>query len=114
MPEHYSLVQFLLDRGFTDVWTLDFRMSNRHGYNMHRNRFNMDDIARFDFPPAFDAVRRHSGPNCRIQRHCGLHCGIRRKSDISSQTFEVGASISIEACSSGATIRPPRSSRPEE
>src|ERR1700712_5020825 len=48
-----------------------------------------------------------SGPNCRIQRHCGLHCGIRRKSDINSQTFEGGASISIEACSSGATIRPP-------
>ena len=72
MPEHYSLVQFLLDRGFTDVWTLDFRMSNRHGYNLHRNRFNMDDIALFDFPPAFDAVRRHSGPNCRIHVIC--HC----------------------------------------
>src|SRR6266704_401496 len=36
------------------------------------NRFNMDDIALFDFPPAFDAVRRHSGPNRRIHVIC--HC----------------------------------------
>jgi len=72
MPEHYNLVQYLLDHGFTDVWTLDFRMSNRHPYNLRRNRFNMDDIALFDYPPAFDTVRRQCGPNTRIHVIC--HC----------------------------------------
>src|SRR5262245_20858328 len=25
MPEHHNLVRFLLDNGFRDVWTLDYR-----------------------------------------------------------------------------------------
>src|SRR5437588_5116323 len=45
MPEHRNLVTFLLDSGFSDVWTLDYRMSNRHPYNRGMHRFTMDDIA---------------------------------------------------------------------
>ncbi|MGH3382878.1 MAG: alpha/beta hydrolase, partial [Actinoallomurus sp.] len=32
MPEHHNLVNFLHETGFTDVWTSDFRMSNRFPY----------------------------------------------------------------------------------
>jgi cholesterol oxidase len=72
MPEHYNLVQYLLDHGFTDVWTLDFRMSNRFQYNLHRHRYNMDDIALYDFPPAFARIREICGNNVRIHVIC--HC----------------------------------------
>lgn len=72
MPEHYNLVQYLLDHGFTDVWTLDYRMSNRYGYNLHRNRYNMDDIALFDHPTALATVRKAIGENRRVHVIC--HC----------------------------------------
>ena len=72
MPEHYNLVQYLLDNGFSDVWTLDFRMSNRHSYNLHRNRYTMDDIALFDYPAAIAALRERIGPDRRIHVIC--HC----------------------------------------
>lgn len=72
MPEHYNLVQYLLDNGFTDVWTFDYRMSNRHSYNLRRNRFNMDDIALYDFPTALKLVRDKVGRNTRIHFIC--HC----------------------------------------
>lgn len=66
MPEHYNLVQYLLDQGYQDVWTLDYRMSNRFGYNMQRNKFNMDDIALYDFPAAIATIREQVGPDKRI------------------------------------------------
>lgn len=72
MPEHYNLVQYLLDHGFTDVWTMDYRMSNRHSYNLQRNRYNMDDIALFDHPAAIAEVRRAIGSERRIHIIC--HC----------------------------------------
>jgi cholesterol oxidase len=72
MPEHYNLVQYLLDNGLTDVWTLDFRMSNRFSYNLRRTRYTMDDIALFDYPPALAALRSAIGPNARIHVIC--HC----------------------------------------
>ena len=72
MPEHSSLVQYLLDNGWGDVWTLDFRMSNRFSYNLHRHRYTMDDIALFDYPAALAAVRSAVGPNARIHIIC--HC----------------------------------------
>lgn len=72
MPEHYNLVSYLLDHGFTDVWTFDFRMSNRHSYNMRRHRFNMDDCALYDFPEAVARIREEVGPDCRI--HVVCHC----------------------------------------
>ena len=71
MPEHYNLVSFLLDHGFTDVWTLDFRMSNRHSYNLKRHRFTMDDIALYDFPAALQHIRQQVGDR-RIHVIC--HC----------------------------------------
>jgi cholesterol oxidase len=72
MPEHYNLVSYLLDNGYTDVWTLDFRMSNRHCYNLRRNRYNMDDIALFDMPAAIAEVRAAVDPDARIHVIC--HC----------------------------------------
>jgi len=72
MPEHYNLVQFLLDNGFTDVWTLDFRMSSRFSYNLHRTRYSMDDIALFDYPAALATLRAQIGPGRRIHVIC--HC----------------------------------------
>lgn len=72
MPEHYNLVQYLLDNGFGDVWTLDFRMSNRFSYNLHRNNFNMDDIALYDYPAAIAKIREAVGPDRRIHVIC--HC----------------------------------------
>jgi lysosomal acid lipase/cholesteryl ester hydrolase len=71
MPEHYNLVSYLLDNGFSDVWCLDFRMSNRFIYNLAPHRFTMDDIALYDFPPALEEMRKHVGDR-RIHVIC--HC----------------------------------------
>jgi len=71
MPEHYNLVQYLLDNGFSDVWTLDFRMSNRYSYNLTRHRYNLDDVALFDHPAAIEKMRESIG-NRRIHVIC--HC----------------------------------------
>lgn len=72
MPEHYNLVQYLLDNGFSDVWSVDFRMSSRFSYNLQRHRFNMDDVALYDYPAALAALRAEIGPNRRIHVIC--HC----------------------------------------
>lgn len=71
MPEHQNLVRFLLDNGFPDVWTLDFRMSNRHPYNRSMHRYTMDDVALFDFPAALHTLRSVIG-NRRV--HVIAHC----------------------------------------
>ncbi len=70
MPEHENLVSHLLDQGY-DVWCLDFRMSNRHSYNLFKNRYTMDDIALFDFPAALGEMRRHTG---ETPVHVICHC----------------------------------------
>jgi lysosomal acid lipase/cholesteryl ester hydrolase len=72
MPEHENLVRFLLDAGFSDVWTLDYRMSNRHPYNRSMHRYTMDDVALFDYPAALNTLREKVGPNRRI--HVITHC----------------------------------------
>ena len=72
MPEHRNLVTCLLDAGFTDVWTLDFRMSNRFPYNMFRHRDTMDDIALQDMPAALATVRASTGEGTRVHVIC--HC----------------------------------------
>jgi lysosomal acid lipase/cholesteryl ester hydrolase len=72
MPEHYNLVSYLLDHGFGDVWTLDYRMSNRHPYNRASHRFTMDDVAAYDYPAAIEAIRAQVGPDRRI--HVIAHC----------------------------------------
>ncbi|TYP88977.1 alpha/beta hydrolase [Blastococcus xanthinilyticus] len=71
MPEHRNLVTYLLDNGYRDVWTIDFRMSNRYSYNLFRNRYTMDDIALYDFPPALELMRRETdGKPIHVISHC--------------------------------------------
>ncbi len=72
MPEHYNLVSYLLDNGYTDVWCLDMRMSNRHSYNLFPHRYTFDDIALYDYPPAIDIIREHVGADRRL--HVIAHC----------------------------------------
>jgi cholesterol oxidase len=71
MPEHRNLVSYLLDSGFTDVWALDFRMSNRFPYDCETNRYTLDDIADYDYPAAVRELRRHIGDR-RV--HVVAHC----------------------------------------
>jgi cholesterol oxidase len=71
MPEHRNLVSHLLDDGFTDVWALDFRMSNRFPYDGETNRYTLDDIADYDHPAAVRELRRHIGDR-RV--HVFAHC----------------------------------------
>lgn len=71
MPEHTNLVSFLLDAGFTDVWTSDFRMSCRFPYDTETHRFSLDDIAHWDHPAAVRELRRHIGDR-RV--HVIAHC----------------------------------------
>jgi pimeloyl-ACP methyl ester carboxylesterase len=108
MPEHYNIVQYLLDHGFTDVWSFDFRMSNRYPYNLQAHRFTMDDVALFDHPAALDVIRSHVGPK-RI--HVVAHC-------LGAATFlmslfgrAVGDVSSLIANSVGLTPRVPGFSR---
>ena len=72
MPEHENLVRYLHANGFSDVWTLDYRMSNRHPYNLWRHRYTMDDIALYDYPAALALMRHQLGPGRRI--HVISHC----------------------------------------
>lgn len=71
MPEHTNLVSRLLDDGFTDVWAVDFRMSNRFPYDVESHRYTLDDIALFDHPAALRELRRHVGDR-RV--HVIAHC----------------------------------------
>ncbi|OLF06414.1 alpha/beta hydrolase [Actinophytocola xanthii] len=71
MPEHRNLLSFLLDNGFGEVWTLDFRMSNRFPYNMETRRHTLDDVAAFDHPAAVRELRRHvGGRRIHVIAHC--------------------------------------------
>src|SRR5215472_9431304 len=71
MPEHRNLVSYLLDNGFTDVWALDFRMSNRFPYDSETHRYTLDDIAGYDHPAALREMRQHIGDR-RV--HVIAHC----------------------------------------
>ena len=72
MPEHTNLVSYLLDNGLTDIWCFDFRMSNRHSYNLYPNNYNMDDCALYDHPRAIEHIRSVVGKDKRI--HVIGHC----------------------------------------
>ena len=72
MPEHENLVRYLHRNGLTDVWCFDYRMSNRHPYNLTRHRYTMDHVALFDFPPALARIREVAGADVRI--HVIAHC----------------------------------------
>jgi cholesterol oxidase len=108
MPEHYNLVSYLLDNGYTDVWCLDMRMSNRHSYNLFPHRYSFDDVALYDYPPAIDLIRSHIGDR---RLHVIAHC-------LGSVTFmmslfgkAVTGITSLTANSVGLTPRVPRWSK---
>jgi lysosomal acid lipase/cholesteryl ester hydrolase len=108
MPEHYNLVSYLLDNGYTDVWCLDMRMSNRHSYNLFPHRYSFDDIALYDYPPAIDIIREHVGDR---RLHVIAHC-------LGSVTFmmslfgkAVTGVTSVVANSVGLTPRVPKWSK---
>ncbi len=71
MPEHRNLTSFLLDNGYTDVWTLDYRMSARLPYDTETHRFTLDDVAAYDHPAALRELRRHIGDRrVHVISHC--------------------------------------------
>lgn len=71
MDEHDNLVEALLDAGWTDVWSLDWRGSCRLPYNTTRRNFNIDDVALCDIPAAVAAIRRHNGGRpIAVIAHC--------------------------------------------
>ncbi len=71
MPEHRNLAGYLLDDGFTDVWALDFRMSNRFPYDGETHNYTLDDIADYDHPAALRELRRHIGDRrVHVISHC--------------------------------------------
>lgn len=71
-PEHENLVSYLLDHGYTDVWSFDYRMSNRHDYNLQSNDYSMDDVAVYDYPAAIRKLREVAGADVAI--HVISHC----------------------------------------
>lgn len=104
MPEHENLVTHLLDNGFTDVWCLDFRMSNRHSYNLFPHRYTFDDVALYDFPAAVRTIRERIGAR---RLHVVTHC-------LGAVTFlfslfgkAVDDITSVVANSAGLTLRVP-------
>jgi len=72
MPEHYNLVQYLLDNKYEDVFSIDWRGSNRHNYNLIPNRYSVDDCIMYDVPKAFQTIREQVGPDVNIHVIC--HC----------------------------------------
>lgn len=71
MREHDNLVEALLDGGWNDVWSLDWRGSCRLPYNVEDRGFSVDDVAMFDIPAAVATVRRHNGGRpIAIVCHC--------------------------------------------
>lgn len=72
MPEHYNLVQYLLDNGYDDVWSLDWRGSGRLIYNLQPHRYTVDDIAAHDIPAALEFLRTQVSPDANIHVIC--HC----------------------------------------
>lgn len=72
MPEHKNLVNYLHENGFTDIWSLGWRGSLRHNYNLFPHRFTLDDIALFDIPKALHEIRKKIGEKKRI--HFIVHC----------------------------------------
>jgi lysosomal acid lipase/cholesteryl ester hydrolase len=108
MPEHKNLVTFLLDSGFRDVWTLDYRMSNRFPYNRAMHRYNMDQIALYDFPAALHTLREVIGQR-RV--HVIAHCLGSVSFLMSLFGGAVDGITSVVANSAGLTPRVPAWSR---
>lgn len=71
MPEIRNMTAFLLDAGFGDVWTVDFRMSSHFPYNTETRADTLDDIALHDHPAALAEMRRHIGDRpIHVVAHC--------------------------------------------
>jgi cholesterol oxidase len=71
LPEHYNLVNFLLDNGHTDIWSLDWRTSTRFGYNQLDREWSCDDVALYDMPAAFKFLSREVGDrHIHVVAHC--------------------------------------------
>ena len=107
-PEHENLVSYLLDQGFGDVWCLDFRMSNRHSYNLFKHRYTMDDVALFDYPAALAVMRRHIGDR---PIHVICHCLGAASFTMSLFGKAVSGISSVIANSVALTPRVPKWSR---
>ena len=71
VPEIDNLVESLLDSGWTDVWSIDWRGSCRLPYNTGNTNYNLDDTALYDLPAAFEMIRRHTGERpLAVIAHC--------------------------------------------
>jgi cholesterol oxidase len=108
MPEHRNFVSYLHDSGFTDVWSLDFRMSSRFPYDTECHRFTFDDIAHYDFPAALTELRRHIGDR-RV--HVVAHCTGSIAFSMSLFGGAVDGITSFVSNSVSLTPTPPRWSR---
>ena len=106
MPEHKNLVAWLHDEGFTDVFTFDFRMSNRHTYNLEPHRYSMDDCALYDHPKAIETIREMVGPDKRIHVIC--HCLGSMSFVMSLFARQVKGVASVVANSVALTPNPPK------
>ncbi|SMF52295.1 alpha/beta fold hydrolase [Pseudobacteriovorax antillogorgiicola] len=101
MPEHYNITQYLLDHGFEDVWSFDWRGSRRFPYNLKPHRYTIDHIALFDMPAALNKMREVLGPsvNIHVVCHCvgsiGFMCSLAAKK-ISGIKSIVSNSVSLK------------------
>jgi cholesterol oxidase len=63
-----NLAEYLASLGY-DVWLLDFRASV--DLPASRGQFTGDDVARYDYPAAVDAIRAATGaPDVQVVAHC--------------------------------------------
>ena len=72
MPEHNNLVNYLLDQGYDDVFSLDWRGSKRFTYNLLPNKYNLDYVARYDVKNGLEKMRQLIGADSNI--HVIAHC----------------------------------------
>ena len=106
MPEHRNIVSYLLDNGISDVWSMDWRGSNRFHYDLAPNGYSLDDVALFDLPAALAEMRRQLGPDVRI--HLIAHC-VGALAGLMSVFGGVANDLaSVTANSVGLTPRVPR------
>lgn len=72
MPEHYNLVQYLINNGYEDVVSIDWRGSGRHKYNYIPSGYNIDYVAKYDLPEALKQIKNLIGEDCNY--HIISHC----------------------------------------
>jgi len=109
MPEHYNIVNYLLDHGFSDVWSFDWRGSMRYSYDLFPSDFTMDDIALYDMPAAFSRIRQLVGPEARIHVIC--HCVGSLTFMMSLYAKRIDGITSVISNSVSLTLRVPTWSR---